>query len=103
MKVSTRVGGSCGRWAVPCTDMSSVKTGHSWSERLGQAAPRAGTVPWVTEAWVRARMEQLGDVLAGDPVRAREEIAKHLHGDPLITPLPPDATAKTRAAISGFV
>jgi hypothetical protein len=46
-------------------------------------------------------MERLGDVLAGDPVRAREEIAKQLDGDPVITPLPPDATAKLRVDISG--
>ena len=58
------------------------------------------TVPSVTAAWVRARVERLGDVLAGDPVRAREEIAKHLDGDPVIIPLPHDRTARFRVEVS---
>jgi hypothetical protein len=70
---------------------------------LAEADRGAARVPSVSLAWVRARVERLGDVLAGDPVGGREEIAKHLDGDPVITPLPPDATAQLRVEISGHL
>ena len=58
--------------------------------------------PKVHPAWVRARLEQLDELLHSDPDRARAEILKHLAGVLTITPLPP-AGRERRAAISGTI
>jgi len=44
--------------------------------------------PEVEPAWIKAHIERLYELLQKDPARAKREMAKHLDGDPAITPLP---------------
>lgn len=53
---------------------------------LAGAERTAPTVPQVQRTWVARRVEHLGDLLAGDPYRARLEIAKNLDGDLTVEP-----------------
>ncbi len=51
-------------------------------------SPPAGAPPKVHPAWIRARLERLEKLLRQDLARAKTEIAKHLDGDLVISPLP---------------
>jgi len=70
---------------------------------LTEIEEQAGVaVPQVHPAWVRTRLERLGELLSRDPVRARIEILKHLDGDLNIFPSPRVAGVR-RAEIRGRV
>jgi hypothetical protein len=56
----------------------------------------------VHRAWIERRLEALGDLLRGDPQRARVEIAKHLDGGLTVQPRPSDP-GERRAIIEGRV
>jgi site-specific DNA recombinase len=68
-----------------------------------------GSPPPVVADSVRARFGQYEKLIRTEPVRARREIAKHLDGDPVITPIEgregyrKGATGLKRAVISGLV
>ena len=65
--------------------------------------------PHVVSGSVQARFGRYEKLIRTEPVRARREIAKHLDGDPVITPIDgPEAyrrgaTGLKRAVISGLV
>src|SRR5262249_1717681 len=52
--------------------------------------------PQVHPTWILNRLERLDELLRRDPVRAKGELAKHLDGELLLTPLP--STARERRA-----
>ena len=67
---------------------------------LARAERTAPAVPQVQRAWVARRVEQLETLLAGDPYRARIEIAKQLDGDLTVEPRTGE-DGKRRAIIEG--
>ena len=44
--------------------------------------------PRVHQTWILARLKRLEDLLRRDPVQAKAELAKHLDGELMLTPLP---------------
>ncbi len=64
------------------------------------AARNGAAPPHVHPTWILKRLERLDELLRHDPVRAKVELAKHLDGDLLLTPLP-SATRERRAEIRG--
>lgn len=58
--------------------------------------------PRVHPAWVRAKLNHLGELVRSDVARARAEIVKHLDGDLIISPRPSVAGVR-RAEVSGRV
>ncbi len=62
----------------------------------------AMVVPLVHPTWIERRLETLGDLLGGDPQRARVEIAKHLDGGLTLEPRP-SQPGERRALIEGRV
>lgn len=67
---------------------------------LARAERTAPAVPQVQRAWVARRVEHLEALLAGDPYRARLEIAKHLEGDLTVEPRTGE-DGERRAVIEG--
>jgi predicted PhzF superfamily epimerase YddE/YHI9 len=63
-------------------------------EREPTAAPR------VHPGWISAKIERLDQLLRADPVRAKAELAKHLDGELVLTPLP-SAQRERRAEVRG--
>jgi site-specific DNA recombinase len=63
-------------------------------------ADTTGTVHAIDATWVRGHIERLGDLLHRDPVQAKAEIARHLTGPLVLTPLP-GPEGQRRAEISG--
>jgi site-specific DNA recombinase len=59
-------------------------------------------IPLVHRAWIEQRLDELGNLLRGDPQRARLEMAKHLDG-PLTVQSLPSTPGERRALIEGRV
>lgn len=79
---------------------AAARGGHL--ELWPAAEQNAPAIPIVHRIWIERRLEELRGLLAGDPARARLEIAKHLENGLTIEPRPSELGDK-RAVIEGRV